>query len=155
MDSGGQPTQRPVRQDLFIDEPDGSKRLKRCDEHYSKFITELWFSVRYAIESGQMRELPEEFITEGCARIYEIVGGNKIAVECKHDPKKKEDLKRRLGHSPNLFDGLAIGIEGARQRGFKIDRLISVEKNEEPEEDYFDKEAREWNESIQACMLTH
>lgn len=29
----------------------------------------------------------------------------------------------RLGRSPDLFDALAIGIEGARQRGFKIKRI--------------------------------
>lgn len=57
IDSGAQPTKRPVRADLFVDEYDNAgmvtKRLKRCDEHYSKFVSEMWFSVRYTIEAGQ------------------------------------------------------------------------------------------------------
>jgi hypothetical protein len=123
VDSGARPTNRPVRQDLFIDEKNGNRRLKRCDEHYSKFVSEMWYSVRHMIEANQLRELPEDVMVEGCARIWTYVAGNKISVEPKTDPKKKEDLKRRLGKSPDLFDCLVIGVEGARQRGFTIARL--------------------------------
>lgn len=125
IDSGAQPTDRPVRQGLYVDDPNGGRRLKLCREHYSKFITEMWFSVRYAVEAGQVRGLHEDIIKEGSARIYYITKGNKIEVEPKTDPKKKEDLKRRLGKSPDLFDSLVIGVEGARQRGFNIARLVS------------------------------
>lgn len=122
VDSGARPSKRPVREDLLI-EDQGSKRPKRCDEHYSKFVSELWFSVRYTIEANQLRGLLDDVMIEGCARVYEIVAGNKIEVEPKSDPKKKEDLKRRLGKSPDLFDTVAILVEGARQRGFRIRRL--------------------------------
>lgn len=155
IDSGGRPTQRPVRQGLWVDEPDGSRRAKRCDEHYDRFISELWFSVRYTIEADQFRELPDDFITEGCARIYEVVAGNKIAVEAKSDPKKKEDLKRRLGHSPNLFDGLAIGIEGARQRGFQISTLGAELDRGQNDDDFFEKEAKDYRETLDSKLLIH
>ncbi len=124
VDSGAKPSKRPVRQDLFVEEK-GVKRLKRCDEHYSKFVSELWFSVRLAILSQQMRGMLPDVIAEGCARVYEMTNGNKVEVESKNpsDPKKKDTLKRRLGKSPDLFDTLVIGVEGARQRGFKIRRL--------------------------------
>lgn len=125
VDSGGRPSRRSVREDLFVTDPDGNRRPKRCDEHYSKFVSELWFSTRIAIECNQIRGLTNDVMDEGCARIYEIVGGNKIEVEPKSDPKKKEDLKRRLNKSPDLYDTFAIGMEGARQRGFKIKRLGS------------------------------
>lgn len=154
VDSGDKPTSRPVRQDLFIDEDDGTKRLKRCDEHYSKFVTEMWFSVRYAIEADQIRELPEDVMVEGCARIYEMVAGNKIQVEPKHDPKKKDDLKRRLGKSPDLFDTLAIAVEGARQRGFTINRLGTV-VTEEIDDDYFVKEANDYQKAMESQLLKH
>jgi hypothetical protein len=131
IDSGGQPTPDPVRGDLFVYEKDGSKRLKTCREHYSKFVSQMWFNVRYCIEADQLRELPEDMMAEGCARIYEIVGGNKIEVEPKSDPKKKEDLKRRLGKSPDLFDALAIGVEGARRRGFVIAKLGTPDPDQE------------------------
>src|SRR4029077_5839493 len=59
IDFGGAPTERPVCLDLFIyDDAQHARRLKLCSEHYSKFVTELWFSVRYAIEAGQIRNLP-------------------------------------------------------------------------------------------------
>jgi hypothetical protein len=153
VDSGGRPSKRPVRQDLYVDETDGTQRLKRCDEHYDRHISEAWFSVRYCIEANQMRELPDEFITEGCARIYEVVAGNKIAVEAKSDPKKKEDLKRRLGHSPNFFDGLAVGIEGARRRGFQIANLGDTVASNQDDVDFFETEAKEYRDAIESNLL--
>lgn len=124
VDSGAMPTERPVRDGLMVqDQTTKQMRLKRCSEHYSKFVSEMWFSVRYAIEANQVRGLQEDMMMEGCARVYNLTKGNKIEVEPKSDPKKKEDLKRRLGKSPDLFDALAIGFEGARQRGFMIAKL--------------------------------
>lgn len=155
VDSGAKPTKRPVRGDLFIvDEDTGEKRPKRCDEHYSKFVSEMWFSWRYAIMAGQLRGLLPDVMDEGCARIYEIVPGNKIEVEPKNDPKKKEDLKRRLGKSPDLADCAAIAVEGARRLGFTIGRLgekVDAEKKEG--EDWFETEAREYADAIKSKLL--
>jgi hypothetical protein len=106
VDSGGKPTPRPVRAGLFVDESDTfgitTKRLKRCDEHYSKFVSEAWFSVRYVIEAGQMRELPEDMMLEGSGRKYDTVAGNKIEVE------PKDEMKERGLKSPNKFDALCF-----------------------------------------------
>lgn len=154
VDSGAKPTRRPVRADLFVEEEDGTRRLKRCDEHYSKFVSEMWFSWRYTIEADQLRGLLEDVMQEGCARIYEMVAGNKIEVEPKSDPKKKEDLKRRLGKSPDLADCCVIGIEGARQLGFVIDRL-GLGIMEEEDDDFFESEALEYRQAIESNLLTH
>lgn len=130
IDSGGQPSDRPVRFDEWIDEPGGGRRLKRCDEAYSKKITELWFSCAEAIQSGQVRELPKNVMREGCVRIYSVVKGNKLEVE------PKEEMKERTGgKSSDRFDCFAIGVEGARQRGFKIKRIgeeKQAKKKKEP-----------------------
>jgi hypothetical protein len=120
VSSGEKPTSRPVRQDLFIDSG-GVKRLKRCDEHYSKFVTEMWFSVREAIEAGQIREMTDDVIAEGCSRMYRWVSGDRIEIEA------KDEMRKRIGKSPDLFDSLAILVEGARRQGFKIKRLGFVE----------------------------
>ena len=66
---GGSPTKRPVSSDEYvIDKDSGAKRLKRCDEHYIKFVTELWFSVRLVVMSRQMRNLPRDVADEStCA----------------------------------------------------------------------------------------
>jgi hypothetical protein len=116
IDSGGKPSDRPVRFDLWTEE-NGKRRLVKSSEYYSKRVSEMWYSVREAIEGKQIRELPHSVMMEGCQRTFRIVKGNKIEVE------PKEDMIARLGRSPDLFDALAIGIEGARQRGFKIKRI--------------------------------
>lgn len=129
IEEGGKPTKRPVRQDLRIfDETLRTVRPKRCDEHYSKKITELWFSTRYAIEAEQIRELPEDVMYEGIMREYKTVAGNKIEVE------SKEDMKERLSRSPDKYDWFSFCVEGARQRGFVIANL-GPEDGEESETD--------------------
>lgn len=141
IDSGSTPTPRPVRFDLFVEEEDGhggmKKRLKRSDEHYSKRVSEMWFSVREAIEGEQMRGLTMSTITEGCARIYKIVKGNKIEVE------PKDEMKERTSKSPDEFDALAIGVDGARQRGFNIRRLSVESQSQKPKKNWLEKEARD------------
>jgi hypothetical protein len=151
INSGGRPTQRPVRFDLFIpDQATKVMRLKRCDEHYSKFITELWFSVREVIESDQMRNLPEEVMAEGCLREYTIVAGDKIEVE------PKDELKERIGKSPDLFDGLAVGVEMARKLGFQIRRIGSnVAVPDSGQDDYYAKESKEYQDTIKSKLLSH
>lgn len=148
VDSGMRPTKRPVRHDLYVEDERGTKRLKRCDEHYSKFVSELWFSVRESVESEQLMELDEETMMEGCTRKYGIVLGNKTEIET------KDDYKERNRRSPDLFDTLAIGIEGCRQRGFKIMR-IGIELTEGGTDDWMYVEGEEYERSIQDSLLTH
>lgn len=100
IDSGAPATERPVRHDLYIfDVKAREKRLKKCSEHYSKFATEAWFSVRYVIECGQMRELPMDVMRDGCLREFGN-RGSKIEIE------GKEKTRDRMGRSPDLMDWL-------------------------------------------------
>lgn len=149
VDSGARPTKRPVRHDLYIfDEVKRIRRLLRCDEHYQKFVSELWFSTRYAIESEQIRELPEDVMIEGCTREYHTVAGNKIEVET------KEDMRERLGRSPDLYDAFAISLEGARQKGFEILRL-GPETGDEDDENTLDELGEKWQKTIERKRLTY
>jgi hypothetical protein len=109
IDCGGRPSERPVSEQIDV---------KACD-YYSKKITELWYSVRMVIEAGQFRGMTEDVMIEGCYREWKTVGANKIEVET------KSEMKEKSGRSPDLFDCLAIGVEGARQRGFGIRRLAN------------------------------
>ena len=153
VDSGGKPTPRPVRAGLFVDESDSfgitTKRLKRCDEHYSKFVSEAWFSVRYVIEAGQMREFPESIMLEMCGRKYDTVSGNKIEVE------PKDEMKDRGLKSPNQADALCVALEGARQRGFKIGQLSNSVVKEAEEDDFFAEEAKKWKDTIRSKLLKY
>lgn len=147
INSGDTCTDRPVRFDLFVEERENEKRHKRCDEHYRKFVTEMWFSVSEAVQSGQIRGLTKEAAREGYARIYSLTANNLIEVE------SKEDYKERMRKSPDLFDGIAVGVEGARRLGFKIQRLGKPAKSED--EGWFDREAAEYEAMIQNCLLKH
>lgn len=121
VEFGGAPTERPVSLDMFIyDDKTRQRRLRTCREHYIKFVTELWFSVRYAIEAGQIRNLPEEVMEEGCMREWDKKN-DKIELET------KLDMKERVGRSPDLMDWLSICVEGARRRGFQISKLSNAE----------------------------
>ena len=149
VDSGARPTDRPVRFDLFVDEKNGMKRLKMCNEHYSKFVTEMWYSTREAIESNQVRNLPMNVAQEGQLRLFRTVMGNKIEVE------SKDDMKERVKKSPDLYDWFAVALEGARRLGFKIERIGREVAASKQEEDWFDKEANDWHDAIHAGLLKH
>lgn len=93
-----------------------AERKVTCREYYSKFVSELWYSTRHAIESEQIRGLSEEVMNEGCMREWKIVQGNRIEVE------PKDATKARMGRSPDLYDCFAAGVEMARRRGFVIEK---------------------------------
>lgn len=123
IDCGGQPSERKVSEGIDV----------LCKDYYSKRITEFWFSVRLCIEAEQMRGLNDEVIGEGCAREWKMVGNNKIEVET------KEEMKLKTGRSPDLFDCLAVAVEGARQRGFQIGALSRRAPRKKGEIDWRDQ----------------
>ena len=141
VEFGGSPTTRPVSLDHWIyDEKQRKRRLKRCNEHYSKFVTELWFTVRYAVEADQVRGLPESVMEEFCMREWIMVKGDKREVET------KDDMKERVGRSPDEADWCSICFEGARRRGFQIARLTNAETEERN---------REWLREMRDKATTH
>lgn len=146
VDSGQKATDRPVRFDLFVEEK-GRKRLKRCNEHYSKFITEAWFSTREAIESQQIRNLPMITAQEGQLRMFSIVSGNRIEVE------SKDDMKERIKKSPDLYDSFAIGVEGARRLGFKIERIGLDSTKKTPKDSWLTKSQEGYKELLKSKEL--
>lgn len=136
VDFGGPATKRPVSQDEYISEQDGRRRLKRCDEHYSKFVTELWFSVRYCIGGHQMRELPKDVAEEGWKRIWRYTKGSPPRIEV----ETKKEMKDRVQHSPDKFDCLVTGVEGCRRLGFEIRNLREAKALAETERDWLQEE---------------
>lgn len=147
---GDRPTDRPVRHDVYVNEADGRTRLKRCDEEYGKRVTELWFAVRNVVECGQFRGMTEEVCREGCMREYTLIAGGRIDVE------SKDETRERMGESPDLFDAVACGIEGARQRGFRIERLgANVIIEGADDDDWFEKEATLYQDMIKKGLLNH
>lgn len=104
VEFGGNPSDRQVSDQIAVP----------CSQYYSKFVTELWFSVRLIIMARQFRGMTEEVMNEGCMREWGMVRGNRTEVET------KDDMKVKMGRSPDMFDALVAGVEGARRRGFSI-----------------------------------
>lgn len=91
-----------------------------CKDYYANKITEIWYSVRNIVEAGQFRGMTEGPLMEFCQREWGYVGKNKIQVE------PKGEMKKKTGRSPDESDAVSIGIFGAIQKGFLIERLKSA-----------------------------
>ncbi len=124
VESGGRPSPRPVSLDLFItDEETKERRLKRCDEHFDRRVSEHAFSLRYAVEAGQIADLPDEAMEELCNRKWDLVRGNLIGIEPKSGTATKPGFKERYGKSPDVGDWACGIVEMARRHGFQISKL--------------------------------
>ena len=133
IDCGATPSDRPV----------SAKITMPCRQYYSKFVTELWYSVRLTVEGGQFRGMTEAPLAEFCRREWTTVGNNKIEVE------SKQDMKEKFGKSPDLADSMAINLEGARRLGFVIEMPVSKEyrkENDQWKTELKKKAAKSWNE---------
>jgi hypothetical protein len=120
---GGVATDRPVSNDMFMFEHDSkNRRLKTWNEHVSKFVTELWFVVRLLVQCRQARRFPREAAEEFSRRQWSYVSRDRYELETKEDYKL-----RNSGESPNKADSLVIAVEGARRRGFQIEKLVTGE----------------------------
>lgn len=150
IDFGGRATDRPVSIDTYIFDPKThQRRLKLCSEHYDRFVSELWYSIRYVVEADQMRGLPDNVMDELCMREWSRKG-DIIVLET------KDDMKERIRRSPDLGDWLAICVEGARRRGFMVGKLGPGTADESYDGgDYFDTEDQEWQQSIEDRLLQH
>lgn len=120
LEFGGSPTERPAGPDLYtVDKKTNLRRLQTAKEAFLNFVTELWMSAHYVIESDQMRGLLMEIVLDAQPREWRKVRQDKIQIET------KDELRERTGVSPDLSDMLVTGIEGARRRGFVIDGVAN------------------------------
>lgn len=106
VEFGGKASERQVSNEI--------NQISR--EYYFNFVSELWYSVRYVIEAKQFRGMTEEALSEFIGREWGY-HGQRIQAE------PKENMKRRLGRSPDIADAVCCGLEGARRRGFVISKL--------------------------------
>lgn len=147
---GGNATPRPVSNDDYVlDEETHAKRHKRCDEEYSKLVTEYWFAVRRAIESSQVREFPKETAEEFYMREWYKVKGDRYELET------KEDMKLRIGRSPDFADQAAIAVEGARRLGFVIERMRDPSESKQQDDDWLERELQKYQKQMKERELTY
>lgn len=100
VESGGKPSDMPASEE----------DLRASNQVYDRRITELWFSVQSFVKGSQIGGLTEDDCIQFCARQYDFVA-KKYVLE------KKEDLKPRLGRSPDDADSVAVMVEVARRLG--------------------------------------
>lgn len=114
VESGGKPSDLPASEE---DE-------RPSHQVYDRRITELWFSVAAFVRGAQLGGLDEDDCEQFCSRLYDFTAKKYIL-------EKKEDLKPRLGRSPDDADSIATLIEVARRhgmatRGPRGDRMLSM-----------------------------
>jgi hypothetical protein len=145
VDFGGPPTDRPVHEDEYIIDPQTKeRRLKRCNEHYSKFVTELWFSFRYAIMGQMVRDLPRDVAEEGAKRIWRYTKGQPPKIEV----ETKKEMKQRTQRSPDLFDCGVAGVEGCRRLGLQIKVLRQGKAFQNQDGDWLERERSKFQKFI-------
>lgn len=149
VEFGGSPTERVAGPDIWTNDlKTGLRRPKRSDEHYRKFVSELWWSWRYIVEADQMRGLPIEIALDAQPREWRKVAGDKIEIET------KKELKERTGISPDLADMLVAGIEGARRRGFELSSAAQ-EREDKSDDSWYEKEQQNIDKSLKTYTLAH
>lgn len=151
---GGPATDRPVSEDLMIFDPKTKERRPiRCVEQYSKFVTELWYSVRELVEAKQARALPQDVAEEFAMREWHWVPG---PFGQRYELETKLECKARMGgQSPNKADASSIALEGARRRGFLIKNPKDLRGRQSQEEDWLEKELAKYHKFIKSSQLKY
>lgn len=86
---------------------------KTAAQQYDRRVTELWYVGTEFMKYGQLKGLTDELIREMKARKYDTVKG---AEGLKMRAERKDDMRERLGFSPDEADSYFIAIDLCRQR---------------------------------------
>jgi len=149
---GGPATDRPVNEDTFtVDLKTKERRLMKCVEQYSKFVTELWYSVRELVEALQARGLPKAAAEEFGLREWRWVPG---PIGPRYELETKPEFKARNTYSPNKADVISIGLEGARRLGFQI-KNPKMHRTEQEEGDWLERELERHRKFVKQRELSY
>lgn len=128
IEFGGKATDRPTftgekwRPNERKEKTPGKPKL--CADVFDRFVTELWFALKWAIVADQMRGMPQEAVEEGSLRKFDIVTGGRERIET------KDDMKERGLRSPDICDAIVCALEGARRLGFPLGVHVVPEKRD-------------------------
>jgi hypothetical protein len=94
---------------------------------YLNRVSELWFVSKELMRNQQVFGISDEMAREMTARSYSMVKGTGIRIKV----ESKQDLKAKLGHSPDLTDAAFIAVDLARSRfGLVAMEPLKVQQNE-------------------------
>jgi hypothetical protein len=85
-----------------------------CNERYANKVTEIWYSLKEALRSGQIRGLAPEVIQELCSRSKEDEKGAQMLIRL----QTKRDMLLHNDRSPDLADAYCGLSESAPSLGF-------------------------------------
>ena len=133
------------------DEPVSMADDERCCDRYFNRVSEIWVQGREYVRSGQIKGLSREGANELLARQFPDPKITTISLK-KVKVEGKDDMKKRVGFSPDLGDSILGLVETARQRlGFiaagygspevKKDREILVDREIQLSEEVYDDNA--------------
>jgi hypothetical protein len=95
------------------DRPISDTDTRTSRDGYDRKASELQFSVRHLLTSGQIRGFSTKAVAEFASRDYiEVHGKVKVAT--------KADVKARLGKSPDFADAVALVVDIARDNGLDV-----------------------------------
>ncbi len=121
IEFGGTASNRPNFLKRKYEEDLDARRKKGdllpCDEVFDRFVSELWYAFYALVIAKQCRGIDRETVKEGEKRTWKLTAGNRISVE------PKREMKLRVGRSPDAFDCVVTGLEGARRLGFPLGAL--------------------------------
>lgn len=151
---GGPATDRPVDEEtLVLDPKTKEKRPLKCNERYSKFVTEMWYSVRELVEAKQARGLPKDAAQEFQNREWHWVPG---PMGERYELETKPEYKTRNNNeSPNKADVASIAVEGARRLGFKIHNKKEYRQTDPEDENWLEDELRKHRAFVKSCELSY
>lgn len=108
-----------------------------ASDDYSNKRSELWYSGKPLLRSGQLKGIGLDLASEMCTCMFKVVGG-KTTVE------KKEDMKKRTGFSPDIAESAWVALQVARERF----GLVSTERPKNSSREMSEDSFREWAEQI-------
>ena len=124
VEFGGAPTDMPV----------SASDSRPAKEVYDRRVTELWFRVRNLVEGGQLKGLDTETVVQFTSRVY-TEKTKKKSVE------RKDEMKQRIGRSPDDADCVSVLVDLACRRGL----VATGVQWRKPKADVWLQEARKVN----------
>lgn len=109
-----------------------------AEEDYANKRSELWYSGKPLLRSGQLKGIGPDLASEMCTCMFRVIGGKTVV-------EKKEDMKKRTGFSPDICEAAWCCLAVARERF----GLTSVEKSRSnSSSDMSKNEFLQWAEQI-------
>ena len=101
---GGKASERPVSAE--------DKRTRSCDK-YANRVTEVWCSIRPFMRAGQIKGIGPDLGQELTSRRMK---NTKSGAVLKEQVEKKEDMRARMGKSPDIADAALILLDFVRTK---------------------------------------